>query len=179
MVIPQPNPPPGDILIEGRKGRIQLCDVPLSDGTTDRRALLVHPGAVAILPLTHDGKIVFIRNHRWTIGEAIIELPAGTLDKPGEPVEVSAARELEEEAGLQAQHWRFMGAMYAVPGGSTEVMHLYCAEGLTQVGQKLEPDERIEVVPMTIEQAREWLVTGRFVDMKTVAALGMWFAQNA
>jgi ADP-ribose pyrophosphatase len=179
VVIPTPKPPRGEVLIEGRKGRIQICDVPLSDGTTQKKALLVHPGAVAILPVTDDGQIVFIRNHRWTVGEAIIELPAGTLDKPGEPVEASAARELEEEAGLIAAHWRFMGAMYAVPGGSTEVMHLYCAQGLTQVGQKLEPDERIEVVPMPIEHAREWLITGRFVDMKTVAALGMWFAQNA
>lgn len=178
-MIPRPNPPPGQVILEGRKGRIQMCDVPLRDGTTQQRPLLVHPGAVVILPLTVDGQIVFIRNHRWTVGEALIELPAGTLDKPGEPVEASAARELAEEAGLRADRLRFMGAMYAAPGGSTEVMHLYCAEGLTQVGQRLEPDERIEVVPMPIEQARDWLVSGRFIDMKTIAALGIWFAQNA
>lgn len=158
---------------------MRRVELPLRDGTTSTRMLTVHPGAVVILPITDDGQIVFIRNHRWQVGEALIELPAGTCDKPGEPLIESAARELQEEAGLQAATLVPMASMYAAPGGSTEVMHLFQATELTQVGQSLELDEQIEVVPLPIEEARRRLVQGEFIDMKTVAALGMWFAQRA
>lgn len=162
-----------------RRFSLRKVELPLRDGTTSTRLITIHPGAVIILAITADGQIVFIRNHRWQVGEALIELPAGTCDKPGEPLIQSASRELQEEAGLKAATLVPMASMYAAPGGSTEVMHLFEATDLTEVGQSLELDEQIEVVTLPIEEARRRLIQGEFIDMKTIAALGMWFAQQA
>lgn len=171
-----PTPPPGETFYSDGRVSIRQCTVPTRDGSHKQRAVVIHPGAVVILPITADRQIVFIRNHRWQVGEALIELPAGTCDKPDEPLAEAAARELAEEAGYAAERWTQIASLYAAPGGSTEVMHFFVAEGLTWVGQTLEPDETIEVVPMPIDAALERLASGGFADMKTVAALGMWQA---
>lgn len=176
---PRPDPPTGETIHAERRFSIRKVELALRDGTTSTRMLTVHPGAVVILPITADGQIVFIRNHRWQVGEALIELPAGTCDKPDEPLIEAAARELREEAGLHAATLAPLASMYAAPGGSTEVMHLFEASDLTEVGQALEPDEQIEVVPLPIEEARRRLIQGGFIDMKTIAALGIWFARQA
>ena len=176
---PIPQPPAGETIYAERRFSLRKVELPLRDGTTSTRLITIHPGAVVILPITDDGLIVFIRNHRWQVGEALIELPAGTCDKPGEPLIDAAGRELQEEAGVRATTLTPMASMYAAPGGSTEVMHFFEATGLVAVGQSLEPDEQIDVLPLPIEEARRRLVRGEFTDMKTAAALGMWFARRA
>lgn len=174
-----PRPPEGETIYRDHRVSVRRCAVPLRSGGEQIRAVVIHPGAVVVLPITADGRIIFIRNHRWQIGAALLELPAGTCDKPDEPLEAAAARELTEEAGYTAQTLTHLGSMYAAPGGSTEVMHCYLAEGLTWVGQRLEEDERIEVVPLSVDDALARMRAGRLTDMKTVAALGLWRARLA
>ena len=99
----QVNPPTGEVLWRDRRFELRVVTLPLRDGQTERRGLMVHPGAVVILPVRDDGSVVLIRNHRWTLGRAVLELPAGGLD-PGEAPAVAAARELEEETGYRAAH---------------------------------------------------------------------------
>lgn len=180
MVVPAaPQPPAGETIYADARVSIRQCRIPTRGGGEQVRAVVIHPGAVVVLPLTADGQIVFIRNHRWQIGATLVELPAGTCDKPDEPLEVAAARELAEEAGYSARRLTRLGSLYAAPGGSTEVMHFFVAEGLEWVGQRLEPDEQIEVFTLPIAEALRRLREGAFADMKTVAALGMWAAGRA
>ena len=111
-----------------------------SDGKERTRQYVKHPGAVCICPVLEgeDGvEVIFIRNERFTVGKALLELPAGTLEE-GEAVETCAARELIEETGYEAARIVPLGSFYTTPGMTDEVMHAFAATGLTHVGQRLE-----------------------------------------
>ena len=138
------------------------------------RDVVVHPGAVVILPILGDRRIVMIRNYRYTVERELWELPAGTLELDEEPVE-TARRELEEETGYRAERVEPLMEFYTSPGFCTEWMHAFVATGLTQVGQKLQGTERIVSEPMDIEEVRARLLRGEFVDGKTIAVLGRYF----
>ncbi|MCO4763089.1 MAG: NUDIX hydrolase [Myxococcales bacterium] len=142
-----------------------------------RRALIVHPGAVVILPILSDGSVVLIRNDRWSLGRPLLELPAGGLDPEESPL-AAAGRELIEETGYQAEKITPFGSFFAAPGTSNEVMHAFIATDLAFVGQRLQPDEKIEVVTMTREAVRMAIVEGQFEDGKTLAILGRWLLSS-
>lgn len=135
--------------------------------------LVVHPGAVLVLPLLSADEVVLISNHRFSVGRELLELPAGTLE-PGEAPAVCAARELEEETGYLADHIEPLTTFYTSPGFTTELMHAFVATGLTHRGQKCEPTEQIRVQPMPLAQALDACVDGRIVDGKTIAALALY-----
>ena len=172
------NPPAGEVLWRERRFELRVVTLPLRDGRTERRGLVVHPGAAVILPVLDDGSVVLIRNHRWTLGRAVLELPAGGLD-PAETPAAAAARELEEETGYRAAHVAPMGRFFAAPGSSTEVMHGFLATGLTHVGQRLESDERIEVAVLTKAEVRRRLLAGELENGPTMALLGRWLLSDA
>ncbi|MFG0248823.1 MAG: NUDIX hydrolase, partial [Phycisphaeraceae bacterium JB051] len=111
-----------------------------------------------------------IRNERPIEDEALWELPAGTLEPP-EPADICAGRELIEEAGYKAGNIAFLTKFYASPGICTEMMHCYLATDLTAVGQQLEPNEKITVKVMPLNEAIELIRDGKIIDGKTVAAL--------
>src|SRR5262245_48348186 len=96
---------PRELIHRGRKIELYLDTAELPDGSTIRRDLIIHPGAVVILPLVDAGHVCLLRNYRYIIGETLWELPAGTLE-PGEPTEIAAVRELIEETGYTAARWR-------------------------------------------------------------------------
>lgn len=168
---PSPSPPDGETLYRERRFALRRCRLALRGGGADERAVLIHPGAVVLLPLLDDGRLVLIRNHRWQVGHPLLELPAGTLE-PGEAPAACAARELIEETGYAAAELIAGGSFYAAPGVSTEVMHPFIARGLRAVGQALEADERIDVVPMTVGAVRAALLDGTLADGKSLAVLG-------
>lgn len=168
-----PHPPPGEAIHRERRFELRRCRVALRGGGSELRGLVVHPGAVVLLPVLDDGRLVFIRNRRWQIGHPLLELPAGTLE-PGEDPAHCAARELIEETGYAAAELVAGSPFYAAPGLSTERMFPFLARGLTAVGQALEADEDIEVEPMTIEAARAALLDGRLADGKSLAVLGRY-----
>jgi ADP-ribose pyrophosphatase len=146
---------------------------PSRDGGTLERDVVVHSGAVVLLPILDDGRIVLIRNHRFAIDETLWELPAGTLEPP-EPAIDCAARELREETGYAADSLEPLGRFYSAPGFCTELLHAFVATGLTAVGQDLEPTEHIAVHPVSREELDRLLGEGAIVDAKTLATLFLW-----
>ena len=137
------------------------------------REVVVHPGAVTILPLLDDGRIVLIRNQRLTIGQELLELPAGTLE-PGEPPRDCALRELEEETGYRADTISPLCEFYTTPGICTERMWVFVARDLTHTQQNLQGAEQIRVCVLTIDEVRRMLRAGEIEDGMTIAALGTY-----
>lgn len=136
------------------------------------RDVVCHPGAVVIVPILNDGRIVCIRNYRIAVGQWLLELPAGTRED-GESPEATAARELAEETGYVCGRIRGLGTFYTTPGIADECMYVYAAESLTATEQRLEPGEQIEVVPLSLQAISLLIQNRELVDGKTIAALHM------
>jgi ADP-ribose pyrophosphatase len=137
------------------------------------RDVVVHPGAVVILPVLDERRIVMIRNYRYTVEQELWELPAGTIEAGEEPYD-AARRELEEETGYRARRMKTMMSFFTSPGILTERMHAYLATDLTPVGQRLQGGERIVVEAVDIGIVRDRLLKGAFLDGKTIAVLGRY-----
>ncbi len=162
-----------EIVFRAKKFQVVLDTTPLPDGRTVPRHLIVHPGAVAILPIVDPDHVCLLRNFRPAVGEALWEIPAGTLD-PAEPPDEAARRELAEETGYQAGRWRKVCEFYPSPGILSERMYLYLAADLTPGAQHLESDEYIEPRVVAWRDALEWSRTGTIRDAKTLVALLSW-----
>lgn len=157
-------------LVIGRRLRVEERRLARRDGRVELRQMVVHPGSVVILPLLDDGRIVLIRNRRFTVERTLLELPAGTRE-PGEEPSLCAARELEEETGYAAGSLEPLLAFYPSPGTSDERMSVFVARGLSARAQQLDPSEQITVEPHTLSEALGLLRAGEIEDAKTIAAL--------
>jgi ADP-ribose pyrophosphatase len=144
------------------------------NGKSHESDAVVHPGSVVILPMLDDDHCVLLRNNRWAIDERLWEVPAGTLDVPGESLETAAARELEEEAGYKAARLEKLCSFYPSPGFLTEVLHGYVATGLLRTKQNLTDTEDIEVAVIRFSEAIEMVLDGRIKDGKTMVLLMMY-----
>jgi 8-oxo-dGTP pyrophosphatase MutT (NUDIX family) len=148
---------------------------PGQDEETFRRLVLEHPGASVVLAADAQGRVCLLRQYRHAAGGWFIELPAGLCDVEGEDPLVVAQRELREEAGLVAEEWTRLGATYSSPGISTELVHLYLARGLTEVGRgDFEPtheEAEMQVFWAPMEQVLEAILAGRVSDGPTVLAV--------
>jgi len=162
-------------VFEGVKVNLDVVKIQTDEGKTVEREIVVHPGAVTILGLLDDQRVVMIRNHRWTVGKKLWELPAGTLEA-GEDPKVCAGRELIEETGYEAAQIEPLVDFYTSPGILTEWMHTYIATGLKHVGQNLEETERIEVEPVEVERLIEMTKNGEITDGKTMATILYWWS---
>lgn len=161
------------IVHRGRKIQVAVDVGPGPRGGTVQRDVVLHPGAVAILPVAGDGRLCLLRNHRFIMDEVLWEIPAGTLE-PGEPVESAAARELAEETGYTAASWRKLAAFYPSPGVLSEKTHLFVATGLTPGQMRPEDDEEMEPVLVLREEALNWVLDGTIRDAKTMVAILLW-----
>lgn len=132
-----------------------------------------HPGAVTVVPVLDDGRLVMIRNWRVTVERWLHEFCAGKLE-PGEDPGAAAARELEEETGYSAGEIRKVGEFLTSPGFADERMHVYEARALRPVPQRLELGERIEVDTCTVAEATARIADGTIEDGKTIAAFAQW-----
>ena len=160
-------------VLAGERLDVHRMELRGDDGGIYHREVLRHPGAVVLIPVLDDGRLVLIRNTRPTVGETLLELPAGTRE-PDEAPETTARRELIEETGYEAARLTLVREFYAAPGISDERMWLYLAEGLTEVGADREAVEAIvnEVVDRT--EAQRMLDAGEIVDGKTLVGLLSW-----
>lgn len=165
-----------DIVFTAKRFHIERRTLLRNDGTTEQRELVVHPGAVVLLPLLDDGRIVLIKNERFSVGRVLWELPAGTLE-PSEALEVCAARELEEETGYRAQTITPLMSFLPTPGMSNERMHVFVARGLVKTQQSLDPIERIEPVPTSVDDVLRMIKTGEIEDGKTIATVLFWWSR--
>lgn len=139
-----------------------------NDGRTFKQEVVLHPGAVAILPFLDENTVVMIRNERYAVQETLWELPAGTLEINEQPLE-TAKRELLEETGYRATHMHAMTQLLSTPGFCTEKMHAYVATDLSLEKQSLDESEKISVHPLPIKEVMEMIHKGDIIDAKTIA----------
>jgi ADP-ribose pyrophosphatase len=155
---------------QGKLLHVRRDDVRLPDGSLATREYVVHPGAVLVVPVLADGRLVIERQYRYPLQRVFVEFPAGKLD-PGESPLATGVRELEEEAGYTAREWTHLGVIHPLLSYSTEVIEIYVAEGLEHVGAKLDHGEFLEVGIMSVEEMLFAVDRGEITDAKTVTAL--------
>lgn len=137
------------------------------------REIIEHNGAVAMVPVTDDGKVVLVKQFRYACGRAVLELPAGKIDKgETDPAQV-AYRELKEETGYTAENIIPLGKVNTSTAYSEEVIHLFAMTGLTPGEQQLDDDEAVEVVEYPFHEIYQIATSGQLMDVKTIAALSM------
>lgn len=153
---------------------LRVDDVTLPNGNTSKRELIKHPGAVAIIPITDEGKIILVEQYRKALERSLIETPAGKLE-PGEKPEVTARRELEEETGYGCHRLTFLQSFATSPGFADEIIHVYVAEDLYLVNEKadLDEDEFVDILEATIEEAEQMMASGKIFDAKTAYSI-LW-----
>lgn len=139
-------------------------------GRTRPLVVVVHPGAAVVLPLLNDEQVVLIENQRPAIGQALLEVPAGTLEAGEDPLEC-ARRELAEETGYRAGRIESLLTFYSTPGFCTERMHVYLARDLTPGATAFDEGEQIRTRIVDYRDALRAVTDGRIVDGKTIAAL--------
>ncbi|SIT66833.1 NUDIX domain-containing protein [Edaphobacillus lindanitolerans] len=161
-------------IYEGKIITVELDDVILPDGKPAKRELVRHPGAVAIVPLLEDGRIVLVEQYRKALGKSMIEVPAGKLE-PGEAPAVTARRELEEETGYACAELVHITTFATSPGFADEVVHMFAARGLTRIEEPAagDEDEFVELHEATLEEAEAMMEDGRIFDAKTAFSL-LW-----
>jgi ADP-ribose pyrophosphatase len=157
-------------IFTGVKFAVDRVTITTHAGEHVKRELVVHPGAVIVLPLLDDGRVVMFRNQRFAVGQELWELPAGTLEDD-EPAMDCARRELIEETGYRAEKVVALSRFYTSPGFTNEDMHAFVATDLTHVGQQLEATEKIEVEILPMDEVLAMIRDGRIVDGKTIATL--------
>jgi ADP-ribose pyrophosphatase len=161
------------VIYQGRKIQVALDEESGPAGQVVRRDVVLHPGAVALLPLVDDDHICLLRNRRPAVGETLWEIPAGTLE-PNEAIEHAARRELAEETGYQAAELRKLLEFFPSPGVLSERTHLFLARRLTPGPSRPEADEDLEPRVVEWDQALAWTLDGTIRDAKTLIALLYW-----
>ena len=151
----------GGIFLNMKRDQVRL-----PDGQLAVREYLTHPGAVAIVAILDDGRVLLERQFRYPIAKACIEIPAGKLEV-GEDHLLCAQRELEEETGYTAKKWSYIRRIHPVISYSTELIDIYLAEGLVPGKSKLDDEEFLDVFAAPLEQLLAWIEEGEITDVKT------------
>ncbi len=173
--MPQPPNKNSDTLFTSRVFKVVKKMITGRSGEPLERHIVVHPGAVAILPILADGRIVLIRQPRVAVDSDLIELPAGTLE-PNEPPASTARRELIEETGYVAKTVTPILSFYTSPGFMKEEMHLFKATGLVAGPTDMEDGEKIETFLATLPDALDMITRGEIKDAKTI--IGLYWYNN-
>jgi len=150
---------------------VKKDEVLLQNGKVSTREYVLHPGAVAVVPVTDDNKIVFVRQFRYPLGQDLLEIPAGKFDSPNEDPLECAKRELKEETGFRANEFIYMGYIFTTPGFSNEVIYLYLARGLEDGKMEPDEDEIIELEFKDLNLALKECIDGKITDAKTIAGV--------
>lgn len=165
-----------EVIFDGVLVHLEREIVQLPNGATSIREIIRHPGAVAMIPFTKEGKMVLVRQFRKPLDRTVVEIPAGKLEiSDVEPLE-AAKRELEEETHYQAEKWEELVTMYPTPAYLDEKFTIYIAEDLSLVEnpRPLDEDEFVEVLECTYEEALTLQASGEICDAKTLYALLYW-----
>lgn len=157
-------------VFEGRIIKVKVDKVEMPDGSTSTRELVEHPGGVGIVAVTDNDEIILVKQYRKPLDKVIYEIPAGKLD-PGEHHRTCGIRELEEETGLSANVFEYMGFIYPSPGFTDEVTHVYLAKELTQGETHPDDDEFLDVEKVPFERALKMVIDGEINDAKSVFGL--------
>jgi len=159
-------------VFDGRLLKVFSDKVRLPDGRESVREIIRHPGAVVVIAVLDNGKLLFERQFRYPLRRVMLELPAGKID-PGEHILDTAKRELREETGYKAKLWRHLGTMHPAIGYANEKIEIFWAQGLSFVGENPDHGEILEIVEFTLADALLAVRDGEITDGKTLAAL-LW-----
>lgn len=163
----------GERVYSGKVIRVDACRVRLPDGNTALREIVHHNGAVAIIPIDHEGYVTLVRQDRIAIGRLTWEIPAGKLEGPDEDPFSAAVRELEEETGLHAAHWQELTVINTTAGFCDEKITIYLATELSQHSSHTDDDEFLSVARFPLDELTEKVMRGELQDSKTIIALLM------
>ncbi|MEO3692362.1 NUDIX hydrolase [Roseateles paludis] len=164
-----------ETVFEGNFLHVQRDQVALPDGKVATREFIRHPGAVMIVPLLDDGRLLMERQYRYPMGRVMLEFPAGKLDA-GEPPFDCAVRELEEETGYRAREWAHAGVLHNAIAYSDEGIEIYFARGLTAGRQHLDDGEFLELAQLSVAELDAMCADGRVTDAKTLIGL-LWLSR--
>jgi ADP-ribose pyrophosphatase len=167
----------GELAYDGHFLKVTRDRIKLPDGSETHREFIRHPGAVVILPLLPDGRVLLERQFRYPNDRVFIEFPAGKID-PGEEPLACAKRELEEETGYTAKEWNFVCTIHNAIAYSDEHLDIYLARDLTQGEAKLDEGEFLELFSATVPELLEMVRTGRITDVKTIIG-SFWLEKYA
>lgn len=159
-------------VFHGRLLDVRRDTVSLPDGSQATREYIVHPGAVMVVPVLDDGRLLMERQFRYPVATVLLEFPAGKLD-PGESVQTCAQRELAEETGYRAREWARAGVLHNAPAYATEVIEIWFARGLQLGARSLDVGEFIEVVSLNEDELDAAAGRGEVTDAKTLVGL-LW-----
>jgi ADP-ribose pyrophosphatase len=157
----------GELAYDGHFLKVTRDRIKLPDGSETQREFIRHPGAVVILPLLPDGRVLLERQFRYPNGRVFIEFPAGKID-PGEEALATAKRELEEETGYTAKEWNFVCTIHNAIAYSDEHLDIFLARDLTQGEARLDEGEFLELFTATIPELLEMVRRGEITDVKTI-----------
>ncbi|WP_223702417.1 NUDIX hydrolase [Sutcliffiella deserti] len=159
-------------LFSGKIIDLYLEDVTLPNGKTSKREIIKHPGAVAVIAITEENKIVMVRQYRKAMEKVLVEIPAGKLDKGEEPMS-TAKRELEEETGYTCESLTPLISFYTSPGFADELVHLFVANGLRKdtIEHQLDEDEFVDLLEVTLDEAQQMIDNQEIYDAKTAYAI--------
>ncbi len=165
-------------IYHGRVVKLRLDTIEVSDGNDVRREVVEHPGAVVIVPIDGEDRVLWIRQYRYAVDRELLELPAGTMEA-GEDAEACARREVAEETGFTASKLEALGSFYSAPGFCTEILHAFSATGLEPAADAhADEDEEIVVVPLTLDESLKRIDTGGVVDAKSLSAFFLYLRRR-
>ncbi len=153
-------------IFNGNVIHVRVDKVKLENGSESFREVVHHNGGVCVLPLTDENEVIFVKQFRYPYMEAVLEIPAGKLEK-GENHYDAGKRELLEETGCTCGNYQYLGQLYPSPGYVDEVIHLYLADKLEYQKQQLDDDEFLDIIKIPFEKAVDMVMSGEIKDSKT------------
>lgn len=169
----------GEEIFKGSLLHVMRDEVLLPNGRHSHREYCRHIGAVCILPLLDDGRVIIERQYRYAAGRVLVEIPAGKLNSSDEDPLLAAARELREETGAVAEKYTYLGKMLGSPAILSETVHMYLAEGISFTETSPDEDEFIEVEKIPLSELYRAVMAGEIEDSKTqIAVLRAWNMKN-
>jgi ADP-ribose pyrophosphatase len=164
---PLPRLVSSSIAYNGHLFDVALDMLAMPNGVETRREIIKHPGAVCMIPVDAEGRLLLVTQYRHAAGKRLLELPAGTLE-PGEDPQLAAIRELQEEVGQRPGRVQPIGGFFVAPGYTTEYIHLFVCDELHEDALDGDDDEDIEIEPTTLDEALRQIEVGGIVDAKSV-----------
>jgi ADP-ribose pyrophosphatase len=166
-----------EIVFSGKVFNTKVDQIEYTSGNRSVREVAEHPGGAVVVPVTDDGKIIMVTQHRFPVDKVLLELPAGKLGKNENPLHC-AVRELEEETGYKSDNVKEIGSIYTTPGYSTEKLWIYLAKNLKPGNHNREEGEfGMEVFKFTLKEIEDKIYNGEIVDGKTIC--GIYLAKNS
>jgi len=166
-----------DVIYSGKVFNIKVDQIEYNTGNKAVREVAEHPGGAVVVPVTKEGKIVMVTQHRFPVDKVLLELPAGKLSIGEDPF-VCAVRELEEETGYKSDNVKELGSIYTTPGYSTEKLWIYLAKDLEPGNHNREEGEfGMQVFELSLKEVEEKIHNGEIVDGKTIC--GIFLARDS